>query len=259
MGDSDSPLERDLLNQPEFSPLTKRKPEASSGTRWLLLLSLTLLLWVALPWIAPIFMRFGWESAARPIYQLYSLQCHQLPQRSFFLFGPQVMFSLSEVQDVWDTSNDPAILRKFIGSGQLGYKVAWSDRMVSAYSSILLGGALWFLFRRRIRFFPIWAIALLSIPMALDGVSHMVSDLSGLGAGFRFENVWLAELTQYRFPQSFYAGTTIGTFNSWMRLITGTLFGIGVGWFLFSSLGVALTRPRGMPAPAEVVSGIVDD
>jgi uncharacterized membrane protein len=213
-------------------------------SKWLAFLSIVILAWVALPWLAPIFMQAGWESLAKPIYWLYSLQCHQLPQRSFFLFGPQPMISLSEVQAVWQNTTNPAILRQFIGNAQLGYKVAWSDRMVSAYSSLLLGGALWYLFRGRLRTFPIWGVALLALPMVLDGITHMMSDLAGIGEGFRYTNEWLAQLTQYRLPQSFYVGTTIGTFNSWMRLITGVLFGIGVGWFVFSNLGAAFIRPK---------------
>ncbi len=80
----------------------------------------------------------------------------------------------------------------------------------------------------------------------------MVSDLSGIGEGFRYSNEWLARLTQYRFPQTFYEGTTIGSFNSWMRLITGVLFGVGAGWFLFSSLGTALSRPKHKTSDSKV-------
>lgn len=225
-----------------------------TGSKWLAFLSIVMLAWVALPWLAPIFMQVGWESLAKPIYWLYSFQCHQLPQRSFFLFGPQPMVSLAEVQAVWQDTTNPAILREFIGNAQMGYKVAWSDRMVSAYSSILLGGAVWFLLRKRVRTFPILGVALLALPMVLDGITHMMSDLAGIGEGLRYTNEWLAQLTQHRLPQTFYVGTTIGTFNSWMRLITGVLFGVGVGWFIFSNLGVAFTRPKRALTDREVVS-----
>ncbi len=228
--------------------------QARTGDKWLLLLFIFMFAWVALPWLAPIFMKAGWESLAKPIYLFYSFQCHQLPQRSFFLFGPQPMLSLSQVQASWQKTTNPAILREFIGNALLGYKVAWSDRMVSAYSSILLGGAAWFLLRKRVRTIPLWGVALLALPMALDGITHMASDFAGIGQGFRYANEWLARLTQYRLLQSFYAGTTIGTFNSWMRLITGTLFGVGAGWFVFSNLGAALTRPKRARADREVVS-----
>jgi uncharacterized membrane protein len=198
-------------------------------------------------------MKMGWVSLAKPIYWLYSFQCHQLPQRSFFLFGSQTMYSLPEVQEIWQNTSNPLILRQFIGSPELGFKVAWSDRMISAYSSILVGGVLWYFTRQRLRYFPIWAVALLAFPMVIDGASHMVSDLAGIGEGFRYTNEWLAPLTQYRLPVSFYQGTTIGSFNSWMRLITGTLFGIGAGWFVFSSLGAALSRPRRAEAESEAI------
>jgi len=222
--------------------------------RWVVILFVVMFAWVTLPWLAPIFMKAGWESLAKAIYLFYSFQCHQLPQRSFFLFGPQPMISLPEVQAVWQNTTNPAILRQFIGNAQVGYKVAWSDRMVAAYSSVLLGGVLWYLLRRRVRFFPLWAVVLLALPMAVDGFSHMISDFAGIGEGFRYTNQWLAELTQYRLPQSFYEGTTIGTFNSSMRLITGTLFGVGIGWFVFSNLGAALTRPKRVRGDREVVS-----
>ncbi len=222
--------------------------------KWVVILFVVMFAWVTLPWLAPIFMKAGWESLAKTIYLFYSFQCHQLPQRSFFLFGPQPMISLPEVQAVWQNTTNPAILRQFIGNAQVGYKVAWSDRMVAAYSSVLLGGVLWYLLRRRVRFFPLWAVVLLALPMAVDGFSHMISDFAGIGEGFRYTNQWLAELTQYRLPQSFYEGTTIGTFNSSMRLITGTLFGVGIGWFVFSNLGAALTRPKRVRGDREVVS-----
>ena len=249
-----------LLSGNPASALTESHSRATgriqrrSGDKWLFLLFSILFVWIALPWLAPISMQIGWESLAKPIYWLYSFQCHQLPQRSFFLFGPQPMISLAEVQAAWQNTTDPAILREFVGNAELGYKVAWSDRMVSAYSSIPLGGAVWFLLRKRVRLFPLWGVALLALPMALDGITHMMGDFAGIGEGFRYTNEWLARLTQYRLPQSFYAGTTIGTFNSWMRLITGVLFGVGVGWFVFSNLGAALTSPKRARADREVVS-----
>ncbi len=242
------------LSDPDPLSSPDKSTPNQTGSKWLAFLSIVMLAWVALPWLAPMFMQVGWESLAKPIYWLYSFQCHQLPQRSFFLFGPQPMIPLSEVQAVWQNTTNPAILREFIGNAQLGFKVAWSDRMVSAYSSLLLGGALWYLFRGRVRTFPIRAVALLALPMVLDGITHMMSDFAGIGEGFRYTNEWLAQLTQYRLPQSFYAGTTIGTFNSWMRLITGVLFGVGVGWFVFSNLGVAFTRPKRALTDREVVS-----
>jgi uncharacterized membrane protein len=241
------------LSQTDAQQASSARGRVRSASIWLLVLSLIMFIWIGLPWLAPIFMKMGWDSLAKPIYWLYSFQCHQLPQRSFFLFGPQSMYSLSEVQEIWQNTNNPLILRQFIGSPELGFKVAWSDRMISAYSSILVGGVLWYFTRKRLRLFPIWVVVLLALPMAIDGVSHMVSDLAGIGEGFRYTNEWLAQLTQYRLPSSFYEGTTIGSFNSWMRLISGTFFGVGAGWFVFSSLGAVLSRPALANAEREVI------
>jgi uncharacterized membrane protein len=76
-------------------------------------------------------------------------------------------------------------------------------------------------------------IFLLLLPMVIDGTTHFISDLNGIGNGFRDSNLWLATLTNGAFPVTFYAGDAWGSFNSWMRLITGILFGLGVVWFLF--------------------------
>ena len=203
------------------------------GQHWFALGAALLLLWVGLPWLAPVFMHVGWEAPAKAIYFLYSFQCHQLPQRSFFLFGQKTMYSISEIQAVWPQGTDPMGLRQFLGTPAMGYKVAWSDRMVSAYSSIPLAALAWWPFRRRVKPLSITGFFLLLLPMALDGTTHMISDLAGLGNGFRYSNAWLAQLTNHTLPASFYAGNALGSFNSWMRLITGTLFGVAVVWFAF--------------------------
>ena len=197
---------------------------------WFLWFLLATGLWVGLPWMAPVFMQLGWVGLAKAIYLVYSFQCHQLPQRSFFLFGPKPMYSLAEIQSAWRATLDPVILRQFIGSPGMGYKVAWSDRMVSFYTSIPLGALLWWPLRRRFRPMPLWLLAVLALPIAIDGGTHFLSDLSGIGQGFRYTNAWLAQLTRYSLPASFYAGDALGSFNSWMRLITGPLFGLSVAW-----------------------------
>jgi hypothetical protein len=72
--------------------------------------------------------------------------------------------------------------------------------------------------------------------MAVDGTSHLISDLAGIGQGFRDSNVWLAALTNHALPPGFYAGDAWGSFNSLMRLLTGILFGLGIVWFGFPYL-----------------------
>ena len=203
---------------------------------WLLIITVLLGIFVGLPWLAPVFMEIGWTGAGKIIYLIYSTQCHQLPQRSFFLFGPQAMYSLAEVQAVWQNTTNPFILRQFVGSAAMGWKVAWSDRMVSMYGGVFLGTLIFWPLRKRLRSLPLWAFVLLILPMAVDGGMHVISDIAGLGNGFRDSNAWLAALTGNIFPAAFYAGDALGSFNSWMRLITGLLFGLAVVWLAYPAL-----------------------
>jgi uncharacterized membrane protein len=200
---------------------------------WLLVFNIIWGLFVGLPWLAPVFMQIGWTGAGKAVYAIYSTQCHQLPERSYFLFGKKPMYTLVEVQAAWQNTSNPAILRQFIGNPQMGWKVAWSDRMVSMYTAIFFGGLLYWPLRKRLKALPIWAYALFALPMLLDGGTHMISDIAGIGNGFRDSNLWLAILTGNIFPAMFYAGDTLGSFNSWMRLLTGGLFGIGSVWLAY--------------------------
>jgi len=209
---------------------------------WLFPISVLIGIWVGLPWLAPLFMQMGWVSTGNLIYLIYSSQCHQLPQRSFFLFGNQPMYSLAEVHESWQNTNNPVILRQFIGEAGMGWKVAWSDRMVFMYTTILLWGALFWFLKKRLKPLPMWGLVLFLLPMAIDGFTHVISDFTaGIGLGFRDSNAWLAELTNHTFPATFYVGDSLGSFNSWMRLFTGLLFGLGIVWTLYPRLHSGFT------------------
>lgn len=210
----------------------------SFARHWMIIFNLLIAVWVGLPWLAPVFLHWGWGGAANSVYSFYAFQCHQLPERSFFLFGPKPMYSLIEIQAAWQNTTDSSVLRQWIGNVDMGWKVAWSDRMVSMYSSLLLAGIVYaYAFvRRRIRPLPLWGFALLLLPMLVDGGTHMISDLTGIGQGFRDTNLWLAALTGDIFPSTFYAGDALGSFNSWMRLITGVFFGIAVIWLAYPAI-----------------------
>lgn len=211
---------------------------------WVWAVCLILGVYVGLPWLAPIFMHIGWTAPGELIYLLYSTQCHQLPERSFFLFGPKTMVGLSEIQAVWENTNNPLILRKFVGNSEMGWKVAWSDRMVYMYTSIIFFAAFLFAPRQKtLKPIPWWAFFLLLLPMAIDGGTHLISDFSGIGNGFRDSNLWLAILTNHILPTTFYVGDALGSFNSWMRLISGLLFGLGVVWFLFPHIQASFQQP----------------
>ena len=189
--------------------------------------------WVFLPFLAPLFMYIGWSGGGKAIYFIYSFFCHQLPERSFFFFGQKTMYSLNEIQAVWQDTVNPMILRQFIGNEVMGWKVAWSDRMISFYMSVWLFAVGWWPLRRKVKPLSWWAFALFLLPMIIDGITHAVSDLVGIGQGFRDTNQWLAMLTNNAFSALFYAGDALGSFNSIMRLITGLLAGLGIVWLAF--------------------------
>ena len=200
---------------------------------WLLFVNLLVAAWVALPWFAPVFMHLGWDSAGKAVYLFYSFQCHQLPERSYFLFGRDVTYPLAEIQSAWQTTTNPVILRQFIGNPEMGWKVAWSDRMVSMYTSILFGGLLYGLVRKWLMPLSFGKFAILLLPMVIDGGTHMISDLAGIGQGLRDTNLWLQFLTNNSFSLAFYQGDALGSFNSWLRLITGLLFGFALVGFAY--------------------------
>lgn len=206
------------------------------GSHWFATFLLIYGLWVWTPFLAPVFMRLGWDGAGRAVYFIYSFFCHQLPERSFFLFGAKAMYSLTEIQAAWQNTANPFILRQFVGSDTMGWKVAWSDRMVSFYTSVWFFALLWYPLRRKARPLKWWAFILLLLPMVLDGGTHMFSDLAGIGRGFRDTNEWLAVLTNHALPATFYAGDALGSFNSLMRLITGPLAGFVIVWLAFPYL-----------------------
>lgn len=203
---------------------------------WIIFFGIGFSVYVGLPLLAPVLMKLGWMQAGNAIYFIYSFLCHQLPERSYFLFGPKLTYSLSEIQAVWQNTVHPLVLRQFIGNPQMGWKVAWSDRMVSMYTSILVFGLMYWPFRRQLKPISLWGLIFLVLPMAIDGTTHFISDLAGIGQGFRDTNLWLVSLTQNAFPPGFYAGDAWGSFNSIMRLASGILFGLGVVWFGFPYL-----------------------
>jgi uncharacterized membrane protein len=201
---------------------------------WLALLLTALFIFTLLPFLAPVMMALGLKPIGELIYTLYIPTCHQLPQRSWFLFGDQLTYSLAEIQQVYPSS-DPWALRYFYGTPEMGWKVAWSDRMLSFYNMVPVFGLLYAALRQRIRRplpFKLFLLALL--PITLDGGTHMLNDmLAGVsGGGFRDTNAWLALLTGDAFP-GFYAGDGQGTFNWWMRLITGIIAAWGIAFLAF--------------------------
>lgn len=226
------------------------QPTLASRPIWLMLFIAVLVMFAGLPLLAPVFMHVGWEGPGRAIYFLYSFLCHQMAQRSFFLFSSRAiaMYNLADLPVAQEalSGNTALVTRQFIGDSTVGWKVAWSDRMVYMYGATLLVAILYAFARKRvsIRPLPLWAFAVLLLPMALDGGTHTLSDLHGLTQGFRYTNAWLADLTGHALPGWFYAGDAFGSFNSWMRLLSGVTFGIAVVGLLFPWIDMTTKQVR---------------
>ncbi len=203
------------------------------GSHWFETFLIVYGIWVFAPFLAPVFMHMGWTGAGKAIYFIYAFFCHQLPERSFFLFGEKTMYSLGEIQAAWQDTVNPMILRQFNGNEAMGWKVAWSDRMISFYTSVWLFAVIWYPFRHKIKPLSWWGLAFLLLPIAIDGITHAISDLAGIGQGFRDTNAWLTRLTSNTFPATFYAGDALGSFNSIMRFATGLLAGLAIVWLAF--------------------------
>ena len=202
---------------------------------WLLILLVPLTLFTLLPFAAPFAMDAGWAGLGRLIYTVYAPFCHQLPQRSWFLFGEQFTYSLDQIARVAHTT-DSWQLRAFYGTPEMGWKVAWSDRMMSFYGGFPLFGWLYWALRRwrSVMPIPLWALVLSILPLALDGGTHLLNDAFwGISSGgFRDTNAWFAALTSNAWP-GFYAGDSFGTFNWWMRLFTGLLAAWSMAFYAF--------------------------
>ncbi len=214
---------------------------------WVLIFSALFGMANVLPFVAPVFMHIGWTGPARLIYSMYGPMCHQMAQRSFFLFGQQPMYNLADLplSLTGTTATDMLTLRSYLGNPVLGWKVAWSDRMVYMYGAMLLAGIAFAVLRHRrpVRPLGLLPFALLLVPITIDGATHILSDFNGgLVAGFRYANPWLADLTGNVLPTWFYEGDAFGSFNSWMRLISGLTFGLGCAWLAFPHLDRAISE-----------------
>ncbi|MBA3531611.1 MAG: DUF2085 domain-containing protein [Ardenticatenales bacterium] len=189
--------------------------------------------------LPPTLMALGLEGPGKVTYAIYSFTCHQLPERSYFLFGPQGVVTTYGKEEVVAAGADDSnllTLRQYVGSPEMGWKLGFSDRMVSMYGGAFLAGILFWLGSRRGRMKPIPIVLMLLMiaPMALDGTSHMISEISTLG--FRESNAWAMPLFGAQSPE-FYAGTEFGSLNSILRLVTGLLFGTGMMLFAYPLIG----------------------
>jgi len=182
---------------------------------WVVIFNGLAFLYIGLPFLAPVLMHLGAETFGLGIYRLYAPLCHQLPQRSFFLYGPQSSYTLAELFE--RVSVDELVGQwsgAFVGNGDVGYKIALCQRDVAIYGTILLAGLLYGLLRGRMRIrpLPLWAYLMGLVPMGIDG-------------GYQ----WITNAADVLFDIS------IPTYesNPARRVITGALFGLATVWLAY--------------------------
>lgn len=151
---------------------------------WLATFNVIVAVFIGLPLLAPALMEAGATGPGRLLYKILAPTCHQLPDRSFFLFGPQVVYSAQQLEadGVYPAGSNPLarIALRWNGDAAHGYKIAICQRDTALYGSLLAGGLLFAALRGRLRRpggtyikMPIWLFGLLLIPMALDGGTQL--------------------------------------------------------------------------------------
>lgn len=196
--------------------------------RWLAVFNTFFLLYVGLPILAPVLMVAGAEWPATIIYTAYKPLCHQLPQRSFFLFGPQLTYTASELTErVGVNMGLGPTTRAFVGTDAIGYKMALCQRDTAIYGAIFLWGLVYGLLRRRWKVspLPVWAyIGFGIVPMLLDG-------------GYQF--------ISYVVPLVWPGGPIVPHETApAMRAITGALFGLATAWLAYPIVNETMEEAR---------------
>ncbi|RPJ42603.1 MAG: DUF2085 domain-containing protein [Chloroflexi bacterium] len=195
---------------------------------YLAIANLVLLLYFGLPFLAPVFMKNGQTTAASWIYKIYYPLCHQLPFRSWFLFGEQPYYprDLAGIPGIitWEELThshevDPFTARNFTGNEVTGYKVAICERCLAMYASMFLFGMAFWVTRRRLRSIPmyLWVVIGL-VPIAFDGLSQLPSLIPGLVEALPASLALVRESTPL------------------LRTLTGVMFGWMTAWYLFPML-----------------------
>ena len=142
---------------------------------WLAIFNTVWAIYLFTPFLAPIFMHIGWEAPATVIYAIYSVLCHQLPDHSYFLFGPSLVPQTPElIAGGMQVTDSLLIERSFIGNAEIGWKVALCQRDVAIYAGVLAAGLSYALVRHRTKPLPFKVFVLLAIPIAIDGGSQLI-------------------------------------------------------------------------------------
>ncbi len=133
---------------------------------WVMVIGFLLGLYVGLPFLAPALMASGYSGSSNLIYSAYRFACHQLPSRSYFIFGHQVAFC---------------------------------HRDTAIYASLFLAIIVFAFVRHRLKPLPWQGYVAFILPMAVDGITQLVGLRTSnwqlrtiTGALFGIGSAWLA-------------------------------------------------------------------
>lgn len=169
----------------------------------------------------------GFTGLSSITYNILGFVCHQMPQRSFFLFGPKVMYSQAELLKnlQWSQMFTTDIRARFTCSDVYGCKFGVCARCTGMYSGMLIGMlSAGVVAKKKV---PRVVLGALMLPMILDG-------------GIQF----IAAIVTPKNP--FYES------NNLLRLITGLVFGFGFGAFSFGILQEQLRAMEPTPVVTEL-------
>lgn len=155
---------------------------------YMLLINTLLFLYVAIPFLAPVFMKLGMEGAGKAIYTVYKPLCHQLAFRSWFLFGEQPAYPLELANQRFPityeeltghTEINALEARNLNGDEAVGFKVALCQRDIALWGSLFITGVVFSLTGRKWkRLSPLIWLILGVLPILLDGGSQFISSIA---------------------------------------------------------------------------------
>lgn len=193
---------------------------------WLAIFNTLALLYVGLPILSPVLLYLGIEGPGKLIQTIYRPPiCHQLPQRSWFLFGQKPSYRLPELIEYLNIEphakqwQDVEVVYSQVGYGNpdLGYKIALCQRDIAIYGTILIAGLIYTLLRGswKVRPIPWWIyIAFGIVPIALDG-------------GYQWITYTLEILPFIDSPIPVHETIPL------LRTLTGSLFGLATVWLAY--------------------------
>ncbi len=165
-------------------------------------------------------MAQGKTDAASVLYKCFRIMCHQMPQRSFFLFGAQLYYPVDvpegsgmlSIREAAGFVPGLADGRDFYGTPEMGYKMAVCQRDTAIFSAMAVFCLIFSLVGKRLYTpHPLLLLLFGGVPIMLDGCTQLLG---------------------HAFPRVFPARES----TPLLRIVTGALFGFCLCWYLFPLL-----------------------